>query len=112
MEDKIIKIKGHEYKMSFPTVGQYYEIETQKQFLGRGYYNTLLGNRTQAAADALDMIDIEATLTVMLPDLLADMKVTSFKQLGIKDYVEVRDIYNKEVLPFIKEVEKIMNPNR
>ena len=105
MEDKIIKIKGHEYKMSFPTVGQYYEIETQKQFLGRGYYNTLLGNRTQAAADALDMI-------VMLPDLLADMKVTSFKQLGIKDYVEVRDIYNKEVLPFIKEVEKMMNPNR
>ena len=69
MEDKIIKIKGHEYKMSFPTVGQYYEIETQKQFLGRGYYNTLLGNRTQAAADALDMIDIEATLTVMLPEL-------------------------------------------
>ena len=112
MEDKIIKIKGHEYKMSFPTVGQYYEIETQKQFLGRGYYNTLLGNRTQAAADALDMIDIEATLTVMLPDLLADMNVTSFKQLGIKDYVEVRDIYNKEVLPFIKEVEKMMNPNR
>ena len=56
MEDKIVKVKGKEYKITFPNVGQYYDIEALKQSLGKGFYNMMLGNRSVAGQNALDMI--------------------------------------------------------
>lgn len=109
-ENKIVSIKGKEYTISFPNVGQYYDIEALKQSLGKGYYNALLGNHTKAASDALDMIDIEATVRVLMPDLIKDMKVSNFRELGIKDFMEIRRIYDKEIFPFLKEVQMILNP--
>lgn len=103
-ESKRITIRGKDYEVKFPNVGQYYEIEATKQRLGRGYYNTLLGNPTKTAQDALDMIDIESTLSVLVPELIKDLKVNSFSELGLKDYQEVRKIYNKEIFPFLKEI--------
>lgn len=108
MDEKIIRVKGKEYKLSFPTVGQYYNIEATKQALGKGFYNALLGNKTKAAQDALDMIDIEATISILLPDLVSDLKVTRFKDLGLKDYVEIRKIYDEEIYPFLKEIHEIL----
>lgn len=110
MEDKLVKVFGREYKISFPTVGQYYDMEAMKQSLGKGFYNTMLGNITKAAQDALDMIDIEATITVLMPDLIKDLKVARFKDLGIADYVQIRKLYDEEIFPFLKEVGKLLNP--
>lgn len=106
--DKNVKIRGKEYQISFPTVGQYYSIEAMKQRLSRGFYNSLLGNPTKTAQEALDMIDIEATISVLLPQFLTDMKVSSFSELGIKDYKEIKDIYNQEIFPFIKEINELL----
>lgn len=108
-DSKIVKIRGKEYKFEYPNVGMYYSIETAKQRLGKGYYNVLLGNVTKAAQDALDMIDIEASLSVLCPDLIADLKVEKFSQLGIADYKEIKEIYLKEVQPFLKEVSDLLN---
>lgn len=109
LTSKTINVRGKEYELNFPTVGQYYAIESMKQKLGRGYYNTLLGNPTKTAQNALDMIDIEATISVLLPGLMQDMKVTSFSELGLVDYKEIRNIYNKEIFPFIKELTDLLS---
>lgn len=109
MEDKVVKLKGKEYTIKFPNAGEYYRIETLKQSLGRGFYNTLLGNSTKAAQNALDIIDIEAVLTVMMPELVQDLKVESFSKLGLKDFVEIRKFYDKEIYPFLKEIQSILN---
>lgn len=101
-ETKIVKIKGKEYTVKFPNVGEFYRIETNKQALGRGYYNTMLSNRTKMAQMALDVIDIEATLTVICPKLIDDIKVP-ISELGFADFKELRDIYMKEIFPFVKE---------
>lgn len=108
-DSKKVKIYGKEYEVSFPNVGQFYDIESTKQKLGRGYYNTLLGNPTKTAQDALDMIDIEASLTVLVPELIRDMKVKSFSELGLKDYLEIKQIYEHEVYPFLKEAENLLS---
>lgn len=108
-DSKSIKIRGKEYNIHFPNVGEYYSIETAKQKLGKGFYNVLLGNPTKAAQDALDMIDIEATLTVLCSDLLDDLKVDKFSQLGLSDYKEIKEIYLNEVQPFLKEVSNLLN---
>ena len=106
MEDKIVVVKGREYRISFPNVGQYYDIEALKQSLGKGFYNMMLGNRSVAAQNA---IDIEATITVMMPDLVKDMKVKSFRDLGLADYTEIREIYDKEIIPFLLETKRILS---
>ena len=106
--DKKIKVRGKEYKISFPTVGQYYSIEAMKQSLGKGFYNTLLGNPTKTAQEALDMIDIEATISVLVPDLLKDLKVRDFSELGLVDYKEIKEVYNSEVYPFLKEINLLL----
>lgn len=103
-EKKIIKVKGQEYEIIFPNVGQYYRIETLKQSLSKGYYNALLRSEMYTASNALDMIDIEATLTVICPKLIEDLKVKNFSELGLKDFQEIRKIYRTEVMPFLKEV--------
>lgn len=108
-DSKSIRIRGKEYEIHFPNVGEYYSIETAKQKLGKGFYNVLLGNPTKAAQDALDMIDIEATLSILCPALIDDLKVDKFSQLGIGDYKEIKEIYLKEVQPFLKEVNGLLN---
>lgn len=96
-------VKGHEYTVKFPTVGQYYSIEALKQSLGRGNYNMMVQSPLRSVQDALDMIDIEATLTIMCPDLIKDLKVP-ITELDIRDYLLVKDAYVKQVAPFFKLV--------
>lgn len=102
-EQKIIKVKGKDYTVIFPNIGQYYQIEVNKQRLSGGYYNALLSNVTVASSNALDAIDIEATLSVVCPDLMKDLNVDSFGKLGLKDFQELRTLYTKEIYPFLKE---------
>lgn len=109
MNTKEITVKGRKYEIQFPNVGQYYQIEVNKQRLGKGSYNSLIGNPTITAQRALDMIDVEATLSVLCPQLVADLKVKSFSELGLKDFKEISDIYMNEVFPFLKEAEKILS---
>jgi hypothetical protein len=98
------------YPIHFPNVGDYYRIECLKQELSRSNYGGLVTSKTQNAYDALDMIDIEATLTVLAPKLIEDMKVTRFSQLGIKDYLIIRKAYLESVHPFIVEVRNLLKP--
>lgn len=107
-EKIILTIKGKDYEFQFPNVGQFYAIEAEKQRLGRGYYNALLSNPTRTAQDALDFIDIQAILTILCPSLIADLKVNSLSELGIADFVELRDIYEKQILPYMKEVNNLL----
>lgn len=96
-------VKGHEYTIKYPTVGQYYNIEALKQSLGRGNYNMMLQSPLRSVQDALDMIDIEATLTIMCPDLIKDLKVP-ITELDVRDFVAVKDAYIKQVAPFFKSI--------
>lgn len=100
-------VKGHEYTVKFPTVGQYYSIEALKQSLGRGNYNTMVQSPLQSVQDALDMIDIEATLTVMCPDLIKDLKV-SITELDIRDYLDIKKAYVQQVAPFFRSVNDVL----
>lgn len=108
-EEVKIDVKGHEYSVPFPTVGQFYRIEALKQSLSRGFYNSMVMSPTGTAQQALDMIDIEATLTVLVPELIKDLKVKSFDELDVRDYTDIRDAYFKTVAPFFKEVQDILN---
>lgn len=109
MEDfVIISIKGREYNIPYPNVGQYCRIESTKQLLSSGNYSSMMLTGSASTNHALDMIDIESSISILCPDLIKDLKVSKFSQLGISDYKEIRDEYIKKVAPFFKEINNLL----
>lgn len=108
-EEVTISIKGHEYNIAFPNVGQYYRIEAMKQSLSRGFYNSMVMSPANSAQHALDMIDIEATLAILCPDMIKDLKVKNFDELDVRDYKLIRDEYTTKVMPFFKEINDLLS---
>jgi len=108
----IFKVKGKEYPINFPTVGQYYDIEASKQILGKGFYNSIIQSNLVSASYAADMIDIESFLSVLCPQLMDDLKCKSFKDLGIKDYLELKKAYEEQFVPWWNDVMKLFNTKK
>lgn len=103
-----INVKGREYEVPYPNVGQFYQIEAMKQSLSRGFYNTMVMSPSTMTQHALDMIDIEASLVVLCPKLIEDLKVKNFSQLDVRDYKLVRDEYVRVVEPFFREINEML----
>lgn len=104
------EIKGKSYDIKLPNVGQYYQIEAMKQALGRGFYNSLSQAVTVSAASACDMIDIEATLTILCPEFIKDLMVKNFNELGLEDFMMIRKAYVEQITPKLNEFSKILIP--
>ena len=56
------------------------------------------------------MIDIEAFLTILCPELIKDLKSGSFKELGIEDYMELKNAYEEQFTPWWESVLKLFTP--
>ena len=91
------------YTIKLPTVGQYSDIEATKQILGKGFYNNIVNTNTISSVNAADMIDIEANLTILCPEFIKDLKVKSFRELGLEDYKNIREAYVDQFVPWWKE---------
>lgn len=105
---KVKTVKGeNEYEIKSPTVGQYRDIEVYKQLFSNGMYASLVTAGTVSAVHALDIIDIEATLRVLCPKFMEDLKC-DIKDLGLTDFAEVKKSFKRDVLPLIQEVEALM----
>lgn len=105
-------VNGNSYHINFPTVGDYYAIEASKQSLSLGFYNSLSESSVVSAYNATDMIDIEATLTILCPQLIRDLKCESFRKLGIKDYLMIKQAYIEQFVPWWKSIQELLNPKK
>ena len=98
-----ISVKENSYKVSFPNVGQFLNIEALKATLSDGLYGAMQASRTIDSGFALDVVDMEAYFTVLCPDLVKDLNVKSFRELDIVDVIELRTVFVDQMLPFIKQ---------
>lgn len=101
-------VLGHSFPIKYPRVGEFYRIEALKQRLSGGFYNVMIASSSISAQAALDMIDIEATLVVLCPKFVEELKVKNFSELDIRDYKEIRDEFYKVVAPFLKEINDLL----
>ena len=99
----------NEYIIKPPTVGQFYDIEVNKQLFGKGVYSAVIKTNTMNAQSAADMIDIEAHLRVLMPaEFFKDLKSETFQDLDIVDYNVLRTTYVKEFLPWWKSIQDLL----
>jgi hypothetical protein len=96
------------YSIKIPNVGEFYDIEVNKQILGNGLYSSIVKTNTIGAQHAADMIDIEAHLSVLCPDLMKDLNSSSFKELGLMDYNEIKKVYIKDFIPWWKKIQDML----
>ena len=96
------ELKGNTYSIKFPNVGQILDIEVLKSSLAKGFYSSMQATLNRDSQFALDVVDCQAYLTVLCPQLMKDLKVP-FQELQIEEVIEIRSIFVDKILPFIKQ---------
>jgi hypothetical protein len=104
-----LTIKENSYKVKFPKVGQLIDIENMKAILSKGMYGSMMSARTTDSEFALNLIDMEAYFSILIPDLVEDLNVKSFRDLEIEDSVELNKTFADNLLPFIKQWRDIIS---
>ena len=106
-----LNIKGHDIPLTFPNTGQFRAIEVQKSLLSYGAYNAMVKSNTRNSNFALDMIDVQATLSVLYPKFEDEVLKCSFAELGVKDFIELNKVYKNEVVPWFNGWLKMIDEN-
>ena len=104
----VFEIKGKDdsiksYSINIPTAGQLVDIETYKSVYTQGNYGKIIRSTTQQSSEALDLVDMNANLRALCPDLLSDWKVNDLFELDIFDIQLVKSVYDDKILPWMKE---------
>lgn len=90
-------VKGNPYKMKFPNVGQFLQIESKRIILTNDTYSQMLMSRLISAGKAMDMADMVATITVLCPEFINDLKTKSILDLDIIDAKELIELWNTRI---------------
>ena len=104
-----VKIKDNEYLCEFPTTGGLMEIEVLKTQLARGQYSEISNAGTVNSGYSRLLIDMIATINVLIPKLRKDMNVASISELHPIDSKTILQVYLKTILPWLNEWFIILN---
>lgn len=104
-----IEVKGRSYEITFPTIGQYREIETRKNLLSLGSYKSMSAQNFVGTNKALDIIDIDSHFSVLAPQLIKDLG-RPFDELTFEELTEIETAYKEVFVPWYNQwFEKIVN---
>lgn len=101
-------VKDNVYQIKSPTVGQLWQIEEMKAKLSNGQYGSVLRNRTFWSEYNLDNIDMFAYISVLVPQLIKDLKADDWTQLDPFDVSELKAAYKKQFLPWFNAFQKAL----
>lgn len=95
-----LKAKGtlQEYSISLPNGGQLVDVENLKITLSV-HYRALAEKNSILSNLALDIVDMQAYFSILCPQLIADLSAPIAK-LDLVDILELRDVYEKQFLPW------------
>lgn len=106
------KVKGNSYKIEDVRIGHFIDFERTKATLSGGMYGSMFRMGTVSGDEALTMIDVEAFFAVFCPEFIKDLKVKSFKDLGLKDYNEIKTVYIDKIVPWYNDYIKVLRPEK
>ena len=101
-------IKGKQYKTEPAIVGRIIDLWKMKSAISMGSYGNIFRIALDSADEALLMIDIEAFLTVFCKQVLEDFKPRTIREMGIEDYLELKEVYQTQIEPWLKEIENLL----
>lgn len=102
------EIKSVTYTSEKINVGRVVDFMKMRTMLSGGTYGLMYRDALKAQDSVLTMIDCESFFTVFCPKFVENLKPSSFKDLGLDDYKEIKDVYIKTIKPWIDEMEKAL----
>jgi hypothetical protein len=106
------KIKTNLYKVNDVRAGHFIDFEKMKASLSNGLYGSMFRMGTVASDEALTMIDAESFFSVFSPKTLEDLNCKSFRDLGLKDYQEIKKVYIEQIVPWYNGYLKLLMPEQ
>jgi len=103
-----LTIKDNTYHVKTPTAGQLWDVEEMKAVLANGRYGDVLNNRTVWAEYNLDNIDMFAYLSILVPQLMKDLAVNSWRELDPFDLAELKKAYKQQFVPWFEQFTKAL----
>ena len=107
--EKTFTVKGNQYSLKFPNIGQYLDVESLRMRLSDGTYQSMLRSNLVSSGIAMDMIDMISTLTILCPQLLKDMKSSTILDLDIMEANELLTVYKKDVSTWVDSWMKLLS---
>ena len=104
----VFEVKGNSYRLTFPTVAQFIDIESTKAKLASDAYGDMLKAGTMLSIKALDYIDLTANLTILCPKLMEDLKADSILALDVFDAKELLKAYKEQYVPWMVQWQKVL----
>jgi len=109
MTDSIkFEIKSVQYTSEKINVGRVMDFMRMKTAISGGTYGLMYREALKAHDAALIMIDCEAFFTSFCPKFVENLKPSSFRDLGLNDFKEIKDVYIKTIKPWIDDLEKTL----
>jgi len=101
---QIIQIKGKDYNVKFPTVGQLMDIESFKISYTNGKYIDMALSGMRVHLFALDIADALSYFAILIPELKTDLKVKNWRDIDINLAKELVEVYKDKFIPWYKPI--------
>ena len=108
MESCNFVIKGRKFTTDTLNVGRFIDLHRMRSVLSGGTYGQMYRNALISSDEALMMIDIDSFMSVFCPDFITSLKPGTLRDLGLEDYLEIKEVYVTEILPWLEKVEGIL----
>jgi len=108
MEQLTFTFRGKNYQTEPLTVGRFIDLWKMRSALSMGTYGQLYRNAMESSDEALTMIDIEAFLAVFCPVFKSDLKPGTINELGLEDYLELKQVFVEHIQPWVVSVENLL----
>jgi hypothetical protein len=92
-----------DFTLKIPTGGQLVQIENLKAVYSTNNYQGIVQSGTVGANYALDLVDMNAYVSVLVPKLIEELKMKDLFELDIFDLQAVKTAYHEQMVPWINE---------
>jgi hypothetical protein len=108
MENFNFIVKGKSYITEDLRIGKIVDLWKLRAALSMGTYGQLYRMSLNNADEALMVIDIEAFFSTFCPEFIKSLKPGSIRELGVEDYLELKEIYVTQIAPWLEKVEDLL----
>lgn len=108
VEQLSFSIKGRQYTTAPIKVGNIIDLWKLRSTISMGTYGQIYRMALENADESLLMVDIECFMMAFCPKFIEDLKPGSIQELGIEDYMEIREVYTSTIKPWLDSVENLL----
>jgi len=98
-----LEIGENSYEVKYPNNGQLIDIESLKITLSKGNLDGMLFARTPGSQLAFFTVEMISTFTILIPQLMKDIKVDSLLDLDPIETKGLIKVYQSQYYPWYKE---------